>query len=385
MAQSASHVIFENEICELEILNRASLIFNDDGSMKKINALSSVFFKREGYYKSFGIYVTGLAKTVRFVDEFNKGKADADKFYYLLFIDSNVRQDTKLMGIIGSSAHTIPILFKCHAYMKGDYHIDLFGTLVRFFPMFDFNNNPTSIVICIDIELNDEDKRKVRSLMQYKPDGVTAAGEIHKLIYERSVPYVYAGSFCFNMPKIDHNIIIKFIKSAHTITGTGHYGKRTTVFGYGIDEMFLNSHLLPYVKQYSIIIDYQISYFLYHSLEYIADPKRSDVTKSVLKLILYDKYEPDMSTDDMLEYIDSVTYNITWKTDENNAIGERFYYVVHDLVSHNKTWIEKDVMALIDKYLQNIISATILFVVDLSTKSITDVKTYGTVYTNKLV
>ena len=92
-----------------------------------------------------------------------------------------------------------------------------------------------------------------------------------------------------------------------------------------------------------------------------------------------------MSVDDMLEYIDSVTYNITWKTDENNAIGERFYYVIHDLVSHNKTWIEKDVMELIDKYLQNIISATVLFVVDLSTKSITDIKTYGAVYTDKLV
>ena len=395
-----SHTVFKNKICNLEILNRAHLIFEEDGSLKKFNAISSVFFKREGYYKNFGIYVSGLAKTIKFIDEFNtnlnnktnhennpENNPDLENFYYLLFIDKNIRDDDKIMKIIESSPNTIPILFKCSVYMKGEYHIDLFGTLVRFFPIFNFENNPTKIVICIDIELNQEDRRKVQSLMEYMPKGVTASGEIHRLLYNGEIPYIYAGSFCFNADKLDSNLITKFIESAHTIVGTGHYGKRTTTFGYGIDEMFLNAHLLPYIKQYSIIIEYQISYFLYHSAKYIMDDKnkRYENTNNLLKMILGDKYNPDMSTEDMYNYIDKVTYNITEKTPENNEICERFYFIIHDLVKNNKTWLQKDIMEIIDNKLRNIISASVLFEVDIDTKKVIDVKTYNQIYTDNLV
>ena len=34
------------------------------------------------------------------------------------------------------------------------YHIDLFGTLVRYFPLFNFNNNDAKSVIVVDIDIN---------------------------------------------------------------------------------------------------------------------------------------------------------------------------------------------------------------------------------------
>jgi hypothetical protein len=483
--------ILSNDICRLEILSKSHLLFNDDNSPKNPNLLSGVFFKRPGYYKNFGIYVSGLARTVKFIDEYNRevdemvAKPEAERtgnpehFVFLLFIDQNIRDDKKLMGIIASSEYTVPILFTCAAYMEEGYHFDLFGTLVRFFPMFDFPHNPStdSTVITIDIELNREDRRKVAAQMRYLPKGVTASGEIHNLIYKREVPYIYSGTLCFNRDKLESSLITRFIESAHTITGTGHYGKRKTTFGYGIDEMFLNGHLIPAVKTFGIIIEYQISYFLYYSQPYIRKQKRENVSHDMLKMILYDLYSPELTVNDMLsiinnvqdisdikkmvaskdrrittitpldkdekfpdkkvtdtdtdleseavldsdkidtdkvEYKDSImhkilqkllgdmydskrsidelldvvdekTYNVRDKNPINNALAERFYFIVHDLVKNDKVWLEVDVMRLIDKYLRNIISAYVIFDVDPDNKEITNITTFDTIYTDRIV
>ena len=47
------------------------------------------------------------------------------------------------------------IIFECCNYKEDSkYHLDNFGSLVRYFPIFDFNNNDTNNVIICDIELN---------------------------------------------------------------------------------------------------------------------------------------------------------------------------------------------------------------------------------------
>lgn len=498
-------MILDNDLCKFEILNRKHLILNDDLTPKSVNLVSAVFFKRDQYYKNFGIYVKGLARTIRFIDNYNEeveqnnkqnNKSNMENFYFLLFIDSNIRNDSKIMKIIERSENTVPILFKCPTYIEGEYHVDLFGTLVRFFPMFNFKNNPAKNVICIDIELNKEDTRKIKALMTHQPQGVSASGEIHKLIYNGEIPYIYAGTLMFNREKLDLKIIIDYIESAHLIKNTGKYGKRKTTFGYGIDEIFLNQYLLPIVKEYSIIIGYQISYFLYFSKPYIKSQKRAQTTKNMLKLILYDMYNPDLTIDDMIEFVDKSlfmqdlkreikrqtnepgpitstsdgelvsdkspitietdeksdkiissyvgefpimttesdeksnekedkitdadvndfstvrkilqnllgdlynpslsvdelitivdkkTYDILEKNEVNNALAERFYYVIHDLCKNNKVWMEKDIMKLIDDNLRNIISAIVLFKIDPDNKEITDVTTYDAVYTNTII
>lgn len=485
--------ILTNDICHFEILAKSHLLFEDDNTPKNVNVLSGVFFKRGEYYKNFGIYVSGLDRTVKFVDEYNdkikkSNKSSNDKnsdlqhFIFLLFIDQNIREDSKIMNIIESSKWTVPVLFRCPVYMEGNYHIDLFGTLVRFFPMFNFKNNPSknSVVITIDIELNREDRRKVEALMRNRPRGVIASGEIHNLIYKGEIPYIYSGTLCFNHEKLNSSLITKFIESAHTIIGTGHYGKRKTTFGYGIDEMFLNSHLIPAVKNYSIIIEYQISYFLYHSKPYITKQKREEVTSKILQMILYDIYDPgltvnnmfniikesqfvhdiknmirhqarntgeiavdadvdintdtdtdtdkttsvldseivnvdveyekskiienkestmhkilfhllgdlydrDKSIEELLIIVDEKTYNIKEKNEINNALAERFYFIIHDLVTHNRVWLETDVMRLIDEHLRNIISAYVVFEVNPDTRRIESVKTYDVIYTDSII
>ena len=87
------------------------------------------------HYKNFHIYINGLKRWDVFLN-------DNKKYKFLIFIDKHVLNDNRIMNIInGKPDQFIPILFTCSDYIKDNYHLDVFGALVRFFPIFNFDNN----------------------------------------------------------------------------------------------------------------------------------------------------------------------------------------------------------------------------------------------------
>lgn len=363
----------KNEICDFEVLGKTHLLKPD------VDILVSVFFKRSQYYKNFAIYVKGLRKVLAFVDDKQFNDVDNGGFVYVIFIDKHVANDPEIRTMIDSCHSCVPILFGCSEYMQNEYHVDLFGTLVRFFPMFDFDENPCNIVICIDIDLHDEDYVRLKNVMKIRHDGITAAGDIARYLYLDLVPYIYAGLLCFNRKKVDHNIIISFIRNADKIESKGHYGKRLTPFGYGIDEIFINEFFLPKLQKVNIIIDYQPSYFLFHSKKYLIEPERIEKTSEIFSTILgpYDK--PGLSAEEKFDIIDKSTYQIRDKTDQNDEISRRFTKVIEYLYQNKKTWIENQIIKFIYMYLKNIITANIIISYDYE-KGITAVKKYDAIY-----
>ncbi|VBB18009.1 hypothetical protein YASMINEVIRUS_472 [Yasminevirus sp. GU-2018] len=362
-----------NEICKLTVLGKAHLL------TQGVDILVSVFFKRDQYYKNFGTYVKGLQKVLNFVDNTEYNDPKNGGYVYVLFVDKHVANDPKIRGMIDRCRNCVPVLFGCSDYMQGEYHTDLFGTLVRFFPMFDFENNPCNIVICIDIDLHEEDYVRLKSLMKHKHKGVTAAGDIARYLYVGLNPYIYAGLVCYNRKRTDHKTIINFVRNADKIESTGHYGKRLTTFGYGIDEIFLNEYLLPKIGQINVVIDYQLSYFLFHSKNYLVDPERSDKTSEILSTILgpYDK--PNISIDEKFKMIDEITYQVRELTDKNDEISRRFTKVIEHLVDSKKIWLEKKVLMFIHDYLRNVVSSNAVITYDY-TEGVTDVKHYEATY-----
>lgn len=365
-----------NDICKFEILNKVHLIKKD------VNILTSVFFKRDKYYKNFGIYVKGLQKVVDFVD--NEENNPKREYVFVLFIDQNIADDPTIMKVINNSHNTVPVLFKCAKYMKEKYHSDLFGTLVRFFPMFDFPENPCNIVICIDVDLHDEDYIRLKCLMKHQIKGVTSSGDVQTLIYNNTPPYIYAHLVCYNREKYAHKLIIDFIENAENEKSKGKYGKRLTPFGFGVDEIFLNQYLLPKIGNYKCIIDYQIAYFLYHSKTHILETTRIDKSSKILEMIMGDYVTPGVNANDMLHFIDKYTYGIHEKTDINNELSRRFTQVMNYLITNKKTWMESNIQHFIHKYLKNIISACIVLTVD-NNVNIVNVKEYDGVYDDDYV
>jgi len=374
--------LLTNDICDFEIISKHDLL------KPNMNILTTVFFKRDQYYKNFGIYVKGLQRLINFIDDSKSNPYDKNHpnnhFKLLLFIDQNINDDSTIMNIIKSSRNTIPILFKCSEYMTGQYHTDLFGTLVRFFPMTDLENNPFNVSICVDVDLHDDDYSRVVSLIRHKPKGITVSADMTKIFYQNTSPYAYAGMICYNRPKISFNTLSSFIKNADKIESKGNYGKRETTFGYGIDEIFLNDYLLKSVATFKIIIDYQLSYFFYHSKPRLLDKSMIDVSNELLSIMLGSLNDAKMQTEEKINLIDKLTYQTKTITDTTNELSCNFSQILHQLAKIKKYWFEPKVQDFIHKYLSHVI-ATILVVKTNSKGDINGVRHYDTIYDSDYV
>lgn len=350
-----------NNICKFEILQNENLLTSAaENASDGINILVGAFFKRDQYYKNFDIYAKGLRRLLKFVDDEKSNPPGKDQFIHVLFIDQNIVDDAEIMEIIDSCKLCVPVLFKCSKYMIGSYHVDLFGSLVRFFPMFDFPNNPTKIVICTDIDLHNEDYVRLESLIKNKLTGIVAAGDITRVLLSRLTPYVYANLICYNRKKLNRKFILNFIENADKIESKGHYGKRLTPFGFGIDEIFINDVIIPSIGEISIIIDYQICYFMFYSKSRIMDESRTDTTNKILSIILGSYDDNNLSIAQKIEFIDKNTYQIRKKTEINNELCRRFTKVIEHLVESGKSWMEMTTLKFIYNYLRHVISANVI-------------------------
>lgn len=375
-SETSSFEFIKNDICSFEVLSKIHLL------KPKVNIITSVFFKREQYYKNYSIYTKGLERVLNFVDNKKYNDIDKNGFVYVLFIDKHVANDPEIRSKIDACKSCVPVLFGCADYIVDDYHIDLFGTLVRFFPFFDFEHNPCNIVICIDIDLHGEDYIRLKNLIKYKHKGITAAGDISRYLYLDINPYIYANLMCVNRKKLDHKIIMDYIENADKIESKGNYGKRNTTYGFGIDEIFLNEYLLPKLGNVNIIIDYQISYFLFHSNKHLTEPDRIDKTSEILSIILgpYDEAPvADGRAEKQFDIIDKATYQIRERTTKNNEISRRFTGVIEHLIENKNVWLEKNILMFIHSYLLHVISANVVISYDYK-KGILGAKIYDAVY-----
>lgn len=372
----SSFKFLTNEICEFEVLTRHHLLTNK----KNVDVISSVFFKREKYYKNYNIYTKGISKLLKFLGDKKNNDLDNGGYVYLLFIDKHVAEDKEIRKWIDNCSVCVPIIFKCSEYIINDYHIDLFGTMMRFFPMFDFEDNPCNIVICTDIDLHDDDYFRLENLMRKRHAGINAAGDIARHLYMNIKPYVYAGTFSYNLPRMEKEFILNYIRNADKVESKGNYGKRETPYGYGIDEIFVNDYFLPKVGDVGITIEYQPCYFLYHSKPYMTDKSRIDNSSEILSTILGPYGKDNMDFEQKLKAIDKATYQVRERTDTNNEISIRFTKVLDYLTKNKKTWLEKPVQQFIHKYLRNVISTIIVIHYNYKCECIKNAKLFNTVY-----
>lgn len=353
--------ILINELCTFKIVHNGHLL------KKKSNILSAVFFKRDRYHKNFKIYMNGVEKLVLFEEHWNDNYPH-DKFYLLIFIDRHIYEDDIVMNILKNGRNTIIILFDCMDYRKGDFHIDLFPTMVRFFPMFNFKNNPFNCVICIDIDLHEEDYVKIIILMNNKPAGLSAGGPIIPLLYEKNGKGRILANVCCAMEKnkYDHKLLIDFIKNADLHESIGYYKKRSTPFGLGVDEIFLNEILIPRIDRFNIAFEYQISYFIYHSKKYMERAKRIPITTKIIDYIMgrYNKESADLNL--KLKLLERDTKNIRVANKLNSYFTKRFSNAIRYMHDNRKKWIERKVIQFIYEYLLDVVYAVVLIHTDKS-------------------
>jgi hypothetical protein len=364
----------DNEICELQPL------YKYDPKVK-YNVYSMGLFKINKPYKDFNkFYIGGLRKLISYLDQ------NINDYYARIFIDQNVLNDESIMLIMRSHKKIQPVLFKCSDYMSGMYHYDLFGTMLRYFPAFDFPNNDTNIVYSIDIDLSPSDLANLKFFQYPKVDkyskcsiGGTKGSEVVKLLLKpQNLPNVLGGALLIQ-GKHDKNIILDFIKSAHLIKDTYIYNERHTPFGFGVDELFINKYWIKKAIYGDIGIQsyYSPSYFLYclkkGAGSLIPDER---LFSNALVYTMGDHYKKGMSSDDMIGFMDKYYYKdtsnftgITFQWNEtNNYFTKRFQEYVDYSYKNNIYWINAYVLKLIFKYQRNIVMSMCVYEYSIKTK-----------------
>ena len=99
-------------------------------------------------YKDFSSYIDGIKIL------YNYRIKDTD-FHLRIFIDETIYLDNTIMNELKQLTNIELVLYSCPNFLIKDKknHEGLFGTMVRFFPMFDFPNNDAKTVIISDVDI----------------------------------------------------------------------------------------------------------------------------------------------------------------------------------------------------------------------------------------
>jgi hypothetical protein len=308
----------QNNICKFIPL------FDFDPNIKK-NIISTCFFKmRTGGYKSFDNYLNGINKLHEYA------KTHLSDFKIRMFIDLSIYNDTKLMTTLQKLENLELVLYCCDAFARDEiYHLGVFGTLIRAFPMFDFPNNDANRIMVADIDFNHKNIQTIDGYKYY--DSIYSKDEfdsfylmtlrknrIYKVFnYTEMIvknkyikPYVLFDSI-ITIKKIPNNIIVNFInnqekyKTTHItyfLTDAAKKKKCDEYMCFGLDEYFLNSILIPFIitKKLPILLNikFNIMYIItvFHYI-YLSDtfinkklknvPNKPNPIKTKIRKYLY--------------------------------------------------------------------------------------------------
>ena len=314
-----------NNICKF-----THLFEKKNWNIKK-NIVSCAFFKLSSSpYKNFNLYIDGLEKLYSKVYTEYKD----ENFTIRLFIDNSIYLDKKLFERLKKMDKLEMVLYECINYKIGidsNYHIGLFGTLVRFFPMFNFENNDADIIIISDIDDYDYFEKSIQNIRLIKTNikpytqlSFFKTGNISKnvlytisLIYKNIPnPYAVASNF-ISFSKCDSQVLYDFLveigDSDELLTKYQHKFESNSnlmtdnKFVYGFDEYFLNINYTNYLIDTSKTVCIKFKWSVYGSLFWFLSKK--NIPQYQINLI-----------NDMFKYIyDSIGFNFVV---DNNLIGK---------------------------------------------------------------
>jgi hypothetical protein len=294
----------ENKLCNFTPL------FDIDYS-KKVNLFCACFFKMMNKgYKDFSIYLNGL-KDLN--DTIIKKKLD---YKVRLFIDESIHSDKEILEMIKKLECVQPVLYSCPNFIiERKYHIGLFGTMVRFFPFFDFPNNDANIVISTDIDGTNlggiiNNINMIKKYSFFNDIYLLKSGDLNRslrfrynFLYKNILnPYIFALSFV-SCRRINSNVLTDFINKVRNEEKTFEYSYHYKVnkhknekniskyesngsFIYGVDEYFLNDVLCPYLIDNKLCYVVRTSWDIFGTLYFVLQMEKAIQDKEI-NLIKY--------------------------------------------------------------------------------------------------
>lgn len=347
-----------NNICNFIPLNN----INFDNKKDIISV--SLFKLKSGGYKSFSKYINGL----KILDDL----ALKNNLEIRLFIDNTIYEDKNIMNSINKLQTIIPILYECPNFKIGDHHVGLFGTIVRFFPLFDFENNDSKIVMILDADAEDltellDKQIEIYNMIKndiYKKIYIIYNGNFYNMNAENNsfefknesiiLPYCIASKI-IGCKKISPKILYKYMETLEKYMDDktrpteilsnykqfiGQPNKCENNICYGVDEYFINMGLLKYLLKHELPFAYH-TVISYSHINYYRHPKgfytgntyeyknkfyeymkKFDLIKYPFKELDKQLYNLDIDkpTEFMKEYMDKISKIIKYTKQINDEI-----------------------------------------------------------------
>jgi len=330
----------DNKVCKFTPL------FPIDYSKKK-NIVSCSFFKlKSTSYKNFNLYIDGLEKLYKNVYEIYKSK----KYSIRLFLDKTIYEDKELFERLEKMDKLELVLYSCPNYLMesdSNYHKGLFGTYVRFFPMFNFPNNDANTVILSDLDDYEYFKKNISNieLIGEYVDKIyfLKTGNISKNIlysnntFEKNTvnPYTMASNYiCFK--QVDFQIIYDFLNqidnSVDMIFSQYKYKLQSNPnlitdkkFLYGFDEYFLNVNLTNYLIDNNIPFGVNFNWEVNGSLYWFLT--RKEFSNDEIKLVNV--------------MLDTIMSNLNMSIPDKKLDMKKKYYILDNLIQKKNSFSEK--------------------------------------------
>lgn len=351
-----------DDLCDFTDLMRAHKF------TKKVNIISISLFKMEQGYKNFEKYLSGLELICRVLPEKLK------KLKIVLFIDDSIINEPEVYNRIKKIRDLILIKYTCPKFIKNSRHIELFGTLIRFLPFFEFEGNFTNIVMSIDADTNMDDINYIVNDYKYFKSIDSVYHYNTNMFYELLTKWASLDGFTILAgrhmckAKLPINLLLDYLDcirnsncgNMELIKSKMDFTKYST-FPYGIDEYFLNYIMLPYIKKQNYFYSVTVRYNIVAPFYYLVSkniPENSPMGlafKSLLESILNKKangYKQLFKEFDRILYIQPNTNlkSIRLTTDQA-LIASRFYESINKLSQNKDYTLMKKIT--FDKILKN--------------------------------
>lgn len=342
-------------------------LFKINYKIKKNLICCSLFKRNTSYYKDFSLYTKGLYKIYHSIIK---------DFSIRLFIDNSIYNDKEIMKLLNKLTKIELVLFKCPMFQEGDYHIGLFGTLIRFFPMFNFPNNDANQVIITDIDnysfkkyIEILDSNNIDNLYLIKYSNASRMfknKEDYNHIYNDIILDYIKPQEMICLKQINYNVILSFLENLDENIKYSYYlnenykhvhnfkskFENNGHFIYGIDEYFLNNQYLHYFIDNKLpflnILKYNIDSVLYYQLFIRNEPwleKNKKIFNELLNFILNKLDIKNMDKKNMIDkfkIIESKTknkkilYDIFMNIKDKKKYNFMINYIYNSLLKDDK-------------------------------------------------
>ena len=311
--------------------------------------------------KDFGIYERGLR-------------------LWLTDLRPNLFPNYKLLLFIDEKTATIPSVdqilrehetkirratFKCPRFVSpesSDAHVDLFATMVRFFPMFSFPGSEClgRRAMLMDVEPHNDTVDQLSCMLALERaydvahpeapldilyDGKTQYDYVPRygfasLRRSPELPYAIAQAFCVHK-RVDPDVLVRFFDEHRWRRGMRWvYGDLNRAYDRGVDELFLNQIMLPaaqstgsriaYVDRFSI----STGFYLFKKL-LIAHRD----SPALLSRILGSSRRKTADVTGMIRRIDDMFYRHRPDLAVHAAVAERYWDVISERVRDGSAWM----------------------------------------------